>query len=469
MNSMNELRERVHENVDLNFEPMVRDISSLIKYPSVLCKDEMTDEHPFGPKLSEALGFFLELGEKMSFRTKNVSNAAGYAEAGEGPLFGVLVHLDVVPPGKASMWKHGDPFSGTVDDGRIYGRGAIDDKGPAVSSLYALKALVDAGVPLKKRFRIIAGLDEENGFRCMARYKQSEEIPEGSFSPDSIFPVVNAEKGLLQFTMSKKISNMNSCGLPELFDIRAGGALNVVPDELKMFFKNTAPGYLDCNLVPIGASVTNTGNGVIVKVPGRAAHASRPGDGDNAIQKFLAVVETLDFGPPELHAELVKLNALLAGTDGGGLGLASSDDISGPLTCNFAKIYLEDDGLSVGCDIRYPVSSDSGEIMEKLAGALKSQGWSMEIAQHDSPMHVDGKSPLVLSLLKAYEAITGEDAAPVSIGGGTYSRTMPNSVSFGAAFPSDERTAHKADEYISLESLRRMTHIYAEAMLGINE
>ena len=463
------MREELRAIVEKNIEPMIDDIRSLVAIPSVLNEATVTPEHSFGPKVSEALARFLEIAQRMGFNTKNIDNMVGYAEMGDGPLFGILVHLDVVPGGKESLWKHGAPFDPTIEGGKLYGRGTIDDKGPAVASLYAVKALIDADTPLKYRFRVIAGLDEESGFRCMKRYQQTEEIPQASFSPDSIFPVVNAEKGILQFSLSKKISNLELAGLPELFDIRGGDALNVVPDELKMFFKNAAAGYLEYHLLPIGATVTNTGRGIIVKVPGHAAHASRPHEGENAIQKFLSVAAQLDFGPPELHLELVKLGALLSGTDGTGLGVACVDEVSGPLTCNFARISYADGTISAGCDIRYPVTGDGEAIAERIARAARGIGWSAEILHLDPPLYVEEKSALVKTLLAAYEEVTGEKAKPVSIGGGTYSRSMPNSVSFGATFPGDERTAHTANEYISLASLARMTHVYAEALARIND
>ena len=165
----------------------------------------------------------------MGFETKNIDNMVGYAEIGEGPLFGILVHLDVVPEGELSAWKL-PPYAAEMEGDRIYARGSEDDKGPAVSVLYALKALIDSRLPLKRRFHIIAGLNEESGFRCIDRYRKTEEIPAEGFSPDASFPVVNGEKGILHFSLSKRTGNLNSMGLPEILEIRGGTRINVVPN-----------------------------------------------------------------------------------------------------------------------------------------------------------------------------------------------------------------------------------------------
>ncbi|MDR1516421.1 MAG: dipeptidase PepV [Synergistaceae bacterium] len=460
--------ENVHGLIDSDFDALVRDLTDLLRIRSVLEEPLRTDEHPFGPAVTAALDKFLDIASNMGFRTKNIDNMAGYAEVGEGPLFGILAHLDVVPEGKIEAWRF-PPYEGVISDGRLYGRGSNDDKGPAVSALYALKALRDSGVKLNRRFRLIVGLDEESGFRCIERYKKTEEIPEAGFSPDASFPVVNGEKGTVRFTLSKAISGRAVKNLPELAAINGGTRLNVVPDEVKVFFRGASAGNLERIFLPIGASVANDGTGVLVTVSGVAAHAMEPWKGENAIYKFLSRLDELDFGPAVIHSELLKLRGLFNGeTTGESLGIACRDDISGPLSCNLAVISLEEDRLVVKCDIRYPVKIDGKFVLDGLSSAAESIGWTLDVLESKPPLYVSPDSELVKTLLDAYEAITGERGEPFSIGGGTYCRAMPNSVSFGALFPEEEELAHQANEYTALDSLRKMTHIYAEALSRFN-
>ena len=69
--------------------------------------------------------------------------------------------MDVVPA-NPKEWEV-PPFSGTVKDGKIWGRGAIDDKGPGVIELMAMLAIKRAGILLNRDVLFIATGDEEEG------------------------------------------------------------------------------------------------------------------------------------------------------------------------------------------------------------------------------------------------------------------------------------------------------------------
>ena len=93
----------------------------------------------------------------------------------------------------------------------------------------------------------------------------------------------------------------------------------------------------------------------------------------------------------------------------------------------------------------------------------------MEIITHKPPLYVPKESYIVQTLLDAYHEIMDDRPEPISIGGGTYCRFLPNSVSFGPVFPGEEEYAHQPNERISLDDLKKCTHIYAEALLRLNE
>lgn len=465
------LRQTMHENIDRSFEGQLRDTQEAVRIKSVLYEAAATPEHPFGKGPSKSLQDFLSLAERLGFRTKNLDNYAGYVEMGEsGELVGILAHLDVVPEGDPADWRH-PPYAAVVDGGALYGRGSIDDKGPAVAILYAMKALREAEIPLKKRFRLILGLDEESGSRCIALYKEVEEIPAFSFSPDAEFPVVNAEKGILRLTLSKCVESEES-GQPTLAALEGGERFNVVPD--------TAVAHIRCDrawverIKPLcrDLDVEVEGDGVRIKARGVSAHAMEPDKGENAVQKLLHALAQIEF--PKEDRALIEAIYRLAGSghSGEGLGIASRDDVSGPLTCNLAAIRLVCEGeaktLSAKLDIRYPVTADYGRLEKAIAESTATAGMCLELNVHKKPLYIPEAHPTVQTLLDAYEAITGDRPRPVSMGGGTYCRFMPNAVSAGPLFPGQPELAHQPDERVALDDLRRSTHIYAEALLRFN-
>lgn len=460
----------MHKLIDASFDDQLRETQEVLRIRSVLDESKMTDEHPFGEGPSRALEDFLARAGRMGFETKNIGNYAGYAEIGSGELIGILAHLDVVPEGKESNWKH-PPYAAVVEDGKLYGRGSIDDKGPAVAALYAMKALRDSGVTLKKRFRLILGLDEESGSRCILRYNETEEQPAFSFSPDASFPVVNAEKGTLRITVEKKVKIGGAYGKTNIVSLSGGDRFNVVPSSASAVLKNPPESLLGaCGDI----SVDELGDTAVLTAKGVSAHAMEPGRGENAVQKLLECLSRLALAPHdrELIASAYKLAGI--GHSGGGLGIASTDEISGPLTCNLAaaEIFLSDDGaykgISLKLDIRYPVTANSVNLIGSINEVVHGEGAEVTINMHKEPLHVPGSHPAVIVLLDAYEAVTGDSPAPIAIGGGTYCRNMPNAVSAGPVFPDEQEMAHQTDEFASVESLRKCTHIYAEALARFN-
>lgn len=179
--------------IDAMKADLIKTTQDLIRFKSV--KTPAEPGKPFGTGIDDCLTFALKTAEDFGFATRNVDHYAGYAEMGQGSeMVGVLVHLDVVPEGDG--WTH-DPYGGELADGRIYGRGVNDNKGPAAAVLIAMKAIQDSGVSLSKRVRLIFGTDEESGWACMDYYKQHEEIPAVAFSPDADFPAIHGEMGIL--------------------------------------------------------------------------------------------------------------------------------------------------------------------------------------------------------------------------------------------------------------------------------
>lgn len=190
--------------INSNKQKIISSVCDLITYQSVSIRTNDSSS-PFGKDCSDCLKYFLRLANSLGFKTKNVDGYCGWAEFGDGSeLIGIIGHLDVVPANEED-WKY-SPFTPTIDKNKIYGRGAIDDKGPVIASLYAMKAVSDYynenDIKFNKRVRLIVGLNEEKNWECINYYKEYEEIPKISFSPDADFPCIYAEKGVLSILLS---------------------------------------------------------------------------------------------------------------------------------------------------------------------------------------------------------------------------------------------------------------------------
>ena len=344
-------------------EQALESLNELIRIPSVLDESDTGEGHPFGTKVIEALDKVLEISENLGFKTfKDPEGYYGYAEVGSGDeLFGILCHMDVVPAGDENNWDS-KPFEPTVKDGWLIGRGSQDDKGPSIAAMYAVKALMDAGVEFNTRIRFIFGTDEENLWRCLDKYNEKEEGITQGFAPDAEFPLIYAEKGLLQ-------AYLTGPGTSE-FSVKAGGALNVVPDA--------AP-YAGEKLAEVKEALKKHGfdfedQGESIVVLGKSIHAKDAAEGVNAISRLaIALSEVFDFAPINFLGQLVQENATGENVVG-----KTVDEQSGELTMNFASLEITPEQTKIGVDMRIPVTFKKDELVEKLTETAKKYDLTYE-------------------------------------------------------------------------------------------
>lgn len=397
------------------------------------------DGAPFGKGVRECLDYALSVLEENGFRTKNGNGYYGYGDVGEGELFGVLCHLDVVPEGDG--W-HYDPYGAEEVDGRVYGRGALDDKGPFAACFYAAVRLLEEGYKPTKKLRFILGCDEESGWKCMDSYCTNEEMPKSGFSPDGDFPVINCEKGIVYHTIK--------FALPKgVVEFKAGERANMVPNYAEVIFENTAE--IKDKLISCGTEFTEDGKYIKVSADGVSAHGSHPEAGDNAIIKLLKKIACADGKFAEL-AE--KFDAF----DGSHAGIKLYDEVSGGLTLNLGCARTENGEIVFELDIRHPISYKKDDITAVLKKELPDM--TVEQGFFHLPLYVAKDNELVKSLLSAYNEVTGQNAEPVSIGGGTYARVLPLGVAFGPCFPDGNSGMHCADEYMEISDFEKMSEIY---------
>lgn len=410
---------------------MLTSLQELLSIKSI-CENQ-TAQFPYGEGPAQALDYTLSLCQQLGFRTRNADYRYGYAEIGQGEkIIGILAHLDTVPAG--SGWSY-PPFAGTLAEGRLYGRGVQDDKGPVVACIYAMKALLDSGVPLPCRIRLILGQDEETGeWEDIKAYCREEELPACGFTPDGAFPAIFAEKGALLLCLAAPLAGSGfRC-------IKGGQAPNMVADCCQ----------------------AELCTGEMISASGVTAHGSLPWEGKNAITSLMRDL-ALRLNAP-VYAEAYMA---LVGDDfhGAGLGLRSvEDDVSGRVSVNAGHIETVGDHIRLYLDIRYPVTWQKEQVLTRVAQAVLPYGQSVECCYENPPLYIPEDSPLLCSLLEAYRQVTGDERPPIVIGGGSYARGMENIIAFGPGFPGKANTEHESNEYIEVDDLYRLKDIYHAAL-----
>lgn len=468
---MNLIKINWTSEVEKRKEALIKDTLELLRIKSLLDEENTSPDAPLGKGVKEALEFMLRLGEKDGFIPKNVGNLAGHLEFGEGEeLLGILCHVDVVPEGDG--WSS-DPFGAEIRDGKIYARGAIDDKGPTIAAYYAMKIVKELGLPLDKRVRMIIGTDEESNWRCVEHYFEHEEMPTLGFAPDADFPIIYAEKGISDFDLVQKntIQDKNLSNI-DVISFASGRRYNMVPDvaHAKIRINDEQSEILQTfthfmNQYNLESHYNMENNELLLEVKGVSAHGMEPNNGKNAglfLAKFLSGL-TLDSNAT--HYFQFVSHYFFNDSRGVRLGIAYSDDISGELTINVGKLsYSKTNGGKVGLNLRYPVTNKMEETKEKLEAVLKTEEIKIENFSDSKPHYMDEKEFLIQTLKKVYEEQTGEKAELLSIGGGTYARSLSSGVAFGPLFPGRPDIAHQKDEYIFIEDLLKATAIYAQAI-----
>jgi len=438
-------------------DEMVTKLKELLQIPSVRNEQDATPEAPFGKEVKRSLDYTLQLGKELGFAVENVDNVAGHIEYGEGDeILGVLTHLDVVPVGEG--WTY-PPFSATEIDGKIYARGAIDDKGPTISVIYALKILKDLQVVPNKKVRIIIGTDEESGWGCVKKYFAKFPMPTIGFSPDANFPLIYGEKGILSLELS---GNFES-DLIKTFN--AGLRLNVVPDYARAIItKDLEKEYQEfLNKNQLKGEFKKIDNGYEIIMHGISAHAMHPEKGKNAgiwLAKFLT---QFDYNP-----QLSFLANSLDDTRFRTINLNFTDPEMGDLTFNVGIIEINENKIAYKLNLRYPINWDKQTFLTKLSQLAQNNKLELKVISDNNPHYVNPNDDLVKTLHSAYIKYTNDIETPLlTIGGGTYARALQKGVAFGIVFPGRKDVVHQVDEYIIIDDLLVATAIYVQAIYDL--
>lgn len=462
-------REQIEQYIEQHRQELIDDVIRMCKIDSQ--KGPSKVGMPFGEGPYKSLMDTMEMAKDYGFEVKNYDNYCMAIDLNDKEKqLDILAHLDVVPEGEG--WTVCEPFDPVVKDGKIYGRGTSDDKGPVVASMLAMRCIRDLNIPVSKNVRLILGTDEECGGACIEHYYKTEKEAPMSFSPDGEYPVVNIEKGRLPGHFVAKFAKED--GEKRLVSLQAGTKLNVVPPKAKAvlsgFTYEVVRKVADEVEEETGITFTFDLQPVFeITAHGVNAHGSLPAHGKNAITGLLALLTKLDFDDCEKITLLRKLYALMPHGDlnGENLGVKIQDELSGETTLAFSMLSINDTEYEGFFDSRYPVSGEPEWIISTIAKKMADAGFEFLNKDMVAPHAVDGDSHFVQTLLRIYEDYTGLKGECLAIGGGTYVHDLKNGVAFGAVLPGTDTKMHGADEFAVIEELIVTAKIIAQSIADL--
>jgi len=457
---------------------------------------------PFGAEIGRSLDWFLKKGAEYGLIAVNCDGYAGHLELppleSDGAVAGVLVHLDVVPADNKG-WPS-PPYGAEITDGKVFGRGVVDDKGPAVILMHVLKNLREKGVRLKNTVRLIVGGDEESGgSECVKHYFKKHPMPDFGFSPDADFPLIIEEKHIVRLHISLPSA------AADRVKIEGNFVVNIVP-EYAAFQMTTDKGQMTnkgreqraesrgegqiTNIVGAALcprpslraeqkeawqSMPNDNNiPTTYHLPpatcqkteffGSAAHSMECFKGDNALWKLCAELNKQFPDDPALKFIAEKI---CGETDGKKLGIAFIDGGGESLTCNFSVLKAEEGCFKLTLDVRCPTVKRPEEIVETVHALLPPGGELKPVIDKGFALAKD--DPLIGILLNAYSSVTNDGSKPKVSGGGTYARHLKRAVAFGPMFPGYDYKLHASGENLPVEQIGKLYEIYYKAVEGMGQ
>ncbi len=466
--------ERLRQSIDGMRDELIAAIRENVAIKSV--EGPVEQGAPFGIGPKAAMDNFVQIARRIGFHTGVFEDMVGWAELGDpdGEMVAVLGHVDVVPEGDG--WDC-DPYKGKIEDGKLYGRGVMDDKGPIICALYALKAIRDLKIPLSKRVRIMVGTNEETGSKAIARYVESgQDLPVAGFTPDAEYPLINGEKGGMIVQLS---APFKAQGPIRVLSFDGGVAANSVPSVARAEI-SVDPDFVERVRYTVSTfkgperaklSMEDRGDGkFLLSMTGAPAHGSLPQLGVNAVAWLVKVLRTIGVSG-EQGSTLDSLDRYV-GTEfyGESLGVCLYDDVSRYTSVCWGTMKTEGDAIRFSLNPRFPVSFSTEKIAPSLEKTFASAGWTILSMRNSEPLYMSEDSDLVVRLMEVYRRETGRmNDKPMSIGGGTYAKSMPNILAFGPTLPGEPCNIHEANECWAIDNIMTSTKIMAAAIVALAE
>jgi succinyl-diaminopimelate desuccinylase len=432
-------------------------LTECLKLPTIFQQETVSESEPYGQRVAQGYQWAKSLGEKWGF---DVIETPGHAIAwtlGEGKQrVEAVSHMDVV--GVGDDWSV-DPFEAKIIDGKLYGRGTQDMKSALVATMMALLYIRENKIPLKHQLRAVFGMDEERTMEDIGHYVKQEGQPLFAFTPDGAYPISGGEKGALMWTLKGKISH------PKLIRFSAGTACNVICDKAVFIVRERLAFVTKvADSLKVKYKATEIEEGVLVEVYGKAAHASVPQLGHNAIVDALNVLRYIVIDPKVKALYRTFINAYGSGFDG-----SFNHPVMGDLTSGLHVLRIENGHLYGEVDVRYPLGVDPSALTSHLQALLNDIEVTLEYDAR--ALLTDMGNPFIRECIRVYQEYTGDrESLPLISGGVTYAKMYDGvCVPYGIKDPrsSTPMLAHQKDEYIEVAYLRDMLNMMIGAMIAI--
>ncbi len=336
--------------------------------------------------------------------TDPMGNVVGRIGTGHGPKVLFDGHMDTVDVGDPGRWSR-PPYEGTVVDGVLYGRGACDMKGGLAAMVYAVKALVDAGVELRGDL-YVAGVVQEEPCEGLAAQVLIEE---GNLRPDFVI-----------------------LGEPSNLHVKVGHRGRV---EIR------------------------------VEVQGKAAHASSPELGVNAVHNAARLIFGIELLAPRLATDAFLGQGTIAVTQ---IESEAASRNAVPDCCTFyidRRMTLGETEAKALAEVQNIVNTEEVDAQVEIAEyqATSYSGYQCRAKASFPAWVMPDDSPLVQAVVRSVRETLGYRPRLGRWGfstDGTYTAGVANipTVGFG---PGEERYAHTQDEQIRLNDVVDAARVYA--------
>ncbi len=466
-----ELKCKIRTYFENKKEEMLSLLSKLVSFPSIA---NVTNDStkPYGEECFAILNYFLEKAANEGFDVKNYDNHVGAVNLRNDKLeqsIALISHLDVVPA--EGDWDY-EPFRMQIVNNYAIGRGVSDNKIAAVAVYYMLKCIKELNIKTKHNITLLLGTAEEIGMYDVDYFTKNYQSPLFTLVPDASYPCGRGEFGRVNFNLSTRLSE-------DFLELKSNEAYNLVPDYAYAKLKIVLP---EINNESIKVTVDN---GVsLVEAYGKAIHAAKAPLGVNAIKvlfnHLLNLKQIKDADKKALGA-LQEANIDALGT---GLGINYSDDLSGETVCSGNIMWYEDNIVSLGFDIRYAVTEKFDFINEKIKTFAKNKDLIYTLVKEEKPYYLPMDNKAVSTVLSVYNKISKQniDFIPI-MKGGTYASHIPNALSIGMSYLSEEEKAkqnldflreghggaHQKDEVLSINGFMAGINLLFEILLELDE